>query len=177
MQGIAVDRRSVRFRARQKRRADLYTARPESEGGGDTAAIGDAAGCDHRDANGVHHLRDESHRADQPCPIALGKGSPVTARLEALRDDDVCTPTLEGLRLGNRRCRTQDNGSRLLYPLQQVGRRQTEMETDDPRFQFKQQLHLLFIKVRKRIAGFRHRAEAELIIVTGQTLSYATCYL
>ena len=71
MQGVPVDCWDNRFRTSEKRGTDLYAARPKGERGSDTPAIGDATGSDHRYANGVHHLRDQSHRADQPCAIAL----------------------------------------------------------------------------------------------------------
>ena len=38
--------------------------------GGDASAIRDATGSDHRDANGVHHLRDKSHRQERRPALA-----------------------------------------------------------------------------------------------------------
>ena len=91
------------FWTSKKRGTHLYAARSQGESGGDASAIRDATGSDHRDANSVHHLRDKSHRTDQPCAIALGKGSAMSARLEALGDDGVGTRRLQFSRLGNRR--------------------------------------------------------------------------
>ena len=105
MEAVAVDRRDHRFWTSEKRGADLNAARPQSECGGDTAAISDATGSDHGHAHGIHHLRDESHRADQSCAIALGKGSAMTACLEALGDDGAYTFGLKYSRLANCRRR------------------------------------------------------------------------
>jgi hypothetical protein len=105
MQGVSVDCRHIRFRTSKKCGTDLYTARPQGERGSDTPTVRDAAGSDYGYTNGVHHLRDESHRADQPCAIALSKGSTMSARLEALSDDGVCTSRFQLSRLVNGRRR------------------------------------------------------------------------
>ena len=62
MQSASVDFWDRCFWTSKKRGTHLYAARSQGERGSDASAIRDATGSDHRDANGVHHLRDKSHR-------------------------------------------------------------------------------------------------------------------
>jgi hypothetical protein len=66
MQGLAIVPGNGRFRTPKKCRADLHTGRTKRKRGSYTATIRDATGGDHGNAYGVHHLRNESHRPDQP---------------------------------------------------------------------------------------------------------------
>src|SRR5439155_22509290 len=105
-----------------------------------------------------------------PCAIALGKGSAMSARLEALGDDGVCTCRLQFSRLSNRRCRAEHHGSTLLDAIHRVSGWQTKMKAYHRRSQVKHHLKPLLVKTRKRIASLRHGAQAELIIISSETL-------
>ena len=153
MQGVPVDCWDNRFRTSEKRGTDLYAAGPKGERGSDTPAIGDATGSDHRYANGVHHLRDESHRANQSCAIAVGKGATMSARLEALGDDGVRTFRLQLSRLGNRGRRADHDDATLLNASHRVSGWQTKMKAHHRQYHVKQQLKSLLVKTRKWILG------------------------
>lgn len=70
MQSASVDFWDRCFWTSKKRGTHLYAARSQGESGGDASAIRDATGSDHRDANGVHHLRDKSHRQERRPALA-----------------------------------------------------------------------------------------------------------
>jgi hypothetical protein len=95
MQGLAIGIRDRCFWTPKKCSANLNAARTKRERGSYTATVRDATSRDHGNAYGVHHLRNESHRADQPGATARGKSSTMAARL----DSPSMASTLCSLRL------------------------------------------------------------------------------
>src|ERR1700722_3853808 len=95
----------------------------------------------------------------------------MSAGLEALGNDGVCTLRFQFSRLGNRRRRTEHDGSRLLDALHRISGRQTKMKAHHQRSQLKHHLKSLLVKTRKRIAWLRHGAQAELLVIGSKTLT------
>ena len=83
-QCVLVARGRARFGRRDEARPDPHAVGSQHEGGGEAAAVEDAAGSDdgHAVADRVDDLRHQRERRDQ---------SGVPARLGALRDDEVAT--------------------------------------------------------------------------------------
>ena len=127
----AVERGHLGLLAEEIGGADLHAGGAEHEGGRDSPAVGDAAGGNHRDVDGIDDLRDERHRADHPGLGLPGKGSAMPAGLDALGDDGVdALPDQDPgfARIGRR---TQDQAADLAETIDEDPVRQAEVEAHD----------------------------------------------
>ncbi len=121
--GGAVDLRAERLGAADEGGAELDAGGAEGEGGGDAAAVGDAAGGDHRHGDGVGDLRDQRERADAGVVGLDGEGAAVAAGLPALGDDRVDAGLVERAGLGDRGGGAEDAGAGGAQPRDGVARR------------------------------------------------------
>ena len=74
-----------RLWAAQVGRADLHHRRAQREGGLDAGPIGDAAGGDHRNADGADDLRQQGEGAALQAQVVVQKVAAMAAGLEGLR--------------------------------------------------------------------------------------------
>ena len=127
-QRVAVERVDRRLRAAQEGGADLHAPGAETERRGQAAAVADAPGRDHRNADRVHHLRHQRERADGPVVAAEKKAAAVAAGLGALGDHRVGPALGEMLGLGDRRRTRQDAAARRASRVHGRPIRQAEVE-------------------------------------------------
>ncbi len=95
-------RRDAGFRREEEGRSKLDARRSQGEGGRNAARVGDPAGRNHRNRDGIGNLRDERKGADLRGRIAGKEHAPVPACLGALRNDGIHTLALEESGFGHR---------------------------------------------------------------------------
>ena len=118
------------FRAAQIGGADLNAGRAQRERRRDTAPVGDAAGRNHRHLHGIHHLRHQRESAGLLGDVFSEEHAAMAARLRALRDDHVGAVLFQPDRLLHRCRRRHHDAACRLDALDQIRRRQSEMEAD-----------------------------------------------
>lgn len=96
-----------RFRARNERRSELRGDRPQGERRGDSGAVHNAAGRDHRSRDLLHKEPRQSHSAESIVSQAGLKHAAMAAGFVALRNDGIDSGRRNRLRFGKIRGRAK----------------------------------------------------------------------
>ena len=93
--GVGMQRRRRGLRTRQKAGPNLHSRGTESECSGDSESIGDPAGSDHLDADGIGGLRNQRRcfdlQSDRAIAAAIEENAPMSTRFIALSNHGIDT--------------------------------------------------------------------------------------
>ena len=104
----AMHNAGIRFGAEQVCRADLHARSAKSQRCGNAVCIDDTARGDHRNIHRMHDLRQQREYTDLCIQILREEHAAMSAGLDTLRDDGVCTVLLKPEGFFDRGSRRQD---------------------------------------------------------------------
>ena len=145
--------------AAKKRGSQLHRAGTKHEGRGCRATVGDAAGCDYRNAHGVNDLRQKRKQAWLLADVDAGEGRAMSPSLHSLRDHSIHTPFLEQSGLGNRSGARHHKDAGRFDGLYDLRRWQAEVEAHDLRFRVEKHREVFRANVAAHALRFWDGAE------------------
>src|SRR5262245_12403120 len=134
------------FRTTQVSRTDLHRRCTESKSRQYATRIRDPTRSDNGHFHGVNHMWHKRHCADLRRNILSEKHSPMPACLKTLGDNCVAPLILKPTCLVNRGGGGQDLRAGTPDPMEKILVRQTEMEADDLRMKFHNQIAHFVVK-------------------------------
>ena len=151
-------RRDLGLGAEQVRRSDLHCRSTQGQCRQQAAVVSNATGGNHRHADRIGHLWHQGEGADLAGDIVAEEHAAMAARFIAHGNDRITAVVLQphGFLYGGGA--GQHLGTAGLYPLQQVGLGQAEVETHHLRAQLLDQLAALFVE-RRAVGHRRGRRE------------------